>query len=189
MTTEVETQIRALWTQLGLTEAERLVAELDPAEETITFNDRNGNIVMRDDGQVWCIKPPKLGVLRELDLMAAKLTREATANLEVKAIQAEPGDVPQAVADELAGQPESRGLHEQVEETLPWWQLLFERCADRPFPEPDDCPIWMGGVVLISVLLTHWMTYPLRGRGVMPLLQSVEAATGQLNREQRRALP
>lgn len=150
-----------------------MTEEQQPDEEAVGFNETTGWVTLRDDGRVWRVKPPKLGVLRELDLLAAKLTREATAKLEQATQAVAPEDVPADVAEALA-QP---ALHDQVEETLPWWELLLDRCGDGPLGPYDDAPIWMGGTVLISLLLTHWMTFPLRGRGAGALRMLLEPQT------------
>lgn len=152
---------------------------IDPSDRrALVLDEDTGEAFIRIEATTWTIQPPLLGTLRQLDLLAAKLERDGQAKLEAAAQAAEPEDVPADVAEAIA-QP---SLHEQVAQVLPWWRLLFERCADNPLPEDDGCPLWMGSTLLVARMIVHWQLYPLRalGSGGLPLLEAANTVQQML---------
>lgn len=127
----------------------------------LEFDNDTGIVTVRIGKKAYKIDPPTLGVMRDLDLLAAKLDRESAAEAEAEAAKKAPEEVAAETAEELTQRP----LHEKVGEVMPWWRLLFEKCADGELPPDDDCPIWFGTTLIVARIHVFWMMHPFLALG------------------------
>lgn len=135
--------------------AKRLEFDNDTGIITIRIADATGTEV------TYSIRPPLLGALRDLDILAARIERGERAELERDAAAVAPDEVPAEVAEALTARP----LHELVADVLPWWRLLFEKCSDTPLPDDDLCPPWFGATIILARVQTFWTLHPFLALG------------------------
>lgn len=126
-------------------------------------------------GQTYVIEPPLLGQMRDLDRRAAELDAKARADAEHRAAEALKDD--EDLDAETREALETMSVSASVVSVLPWWRRLFELCCDKPLPDDDDCPLWMGTTVLITRLQVHWQLHPFVGLGPPDLQDPTPAET------------
>ncbi len=138
--------------------------------KAVEFDSATGITRITIRNETWVVEAPLLGEMRELDTLAAELDSKAKSEMEQRiadAIEAEDeeadvrdGAAVERLDEETRKFAETRTISESVPEVLPWWRRLFELCADKPLPEDDKCPLWMGSTLLVTRIQLHWTMHP-----------------------------
>lgn len=73
------------------------------------------------------------------------------------------GETPITSEERRERRQRNRKMAEDIEAVMfGWWQHTWEVLGedDKPFPDPDDLPIWLGTIAAANQALNHWRSVP-----------------------------
>lgn len=121
------------------------VTEVSEEEEVVRMN-KNGSIRMIFGGRSYMLRPPKLGVFRDL----RQILRDSQERVSIVRIE-------RAEAGERLRMEDV----DQTDDMMKFIQTSFGELSDRDLPPVEEWPPWLIGTTIAGEMIKHWQNVPL----------------------------